>query len=184
MAKNHVFIRKIEILRTLCFLQLLKLKKIKCAQNFDFPLKKLISCKFYNFFEKSSVPTRTVWCQSILQWQIQLFAYSYSVPIDTSLVKSPFHKVNISDIWGTLMHRLNFWKLVFNCNFFANTFYFWFLLFFGILIRFICLCTICSSSMDTHACLNFWHVLAPQWLVRDFWPIRGESVWPQTNKKP
>ena len=36
MAKNHAYSKKIKFLSTLSFLQLLKLKKEKCAQIFDF----------------------------------------------------------------------------------------------------------------------------------------------------
>ena len=52
MAKYDILNRKIEILKTLLFLQLLKFKKQKCAQNLDCPTKKWIFCNFYNFFGK------------------------------------------------------------------------------------------------------------------------------------
>ena len=46
MVKYDVYNWKLEILMTLLFLQLLKLKKQKCAQNFYFPTKKWIFCNF------------------------------------------------------------------------------------------------------------------------------------------
>ena len=46
MLKYDVYNRKFKILMTLLFLQLLKLKKQKCAQNLDFPIKMWL---FLNF---------------------------------------------------------------------------------------------------------------------------------------
>ena len=42
LPKNHIYNRKFAILRPLLFLKLLKLKKIKWCQNFDFPLINII----------------------------------------------------------------------------------------------------------------------------------------------
>ena len=88
ISKTNVFVNKINILRALLFLQLLKLKKLKCAQNLTFPYQTIIFCNFKYLFEKISIPKRNVRRRHILHCKINIFVFSSSIYIYTTTIKT------------------------------------------------------------------------------------------------
>ena len=86
MPKNQLSNRKFKIARPVSFHQLLKLLKINWAQNFDFPLKKLIFGHIFFF----SVPIFTafvhLWCTVELDFGSQICFFPTQLDVDFSLI--------------------------------------------------------------------------------------------------